>query len=218
MKSFFDNYVGHFTIGMLLLVGWCVSAQAATVTVTWTNPIQNTDDSAIPATGAGSLSSARIEYGTCLTGGGFGTKAGEVVRPMPATTATLNLQPGSTCVRVTVTNSFNIESLPSNVVTRVIDPPQPKPPVLATVAIAINIPLDSLDGFKRTPAFSITANGPGVLMAFCKVATPSVSDSLFTYRGQVYCKPLMNHPRTGEPNCSWPKGVTPTAEIAAPCA
>lgn len=117
-------------LALLALAG---VASAATVTTSWTNPTTNTDGSAIPATGAGSLTQARIEYGTC-NGALFGVKAGEVVRPMPVTTATLNLQPGTTCVRVKVTNTYANESAASNVATRVIDAPTPSPPTNLTVS------------------------------------------------------------------------------------
>lgn len=129
--------IGAFAI---LIVGLLLAgiAQAATVTVTWTNPTQNTDDSAIPTSGEGSLSAARVQYGTCTSGGVFGTAVGDVPRPrgtgaMP-TTATLNLPVGQSCIRVYVTNTYGKESDASNVATRVVDAPTPKPPVLATVA------------------------------------------------------------------------------------
>ncbi len=209
--------VGTLAIALLAL---CVVgiAKAATVNVTWTNPTQNEDNTAIPTSGAGSLSQARIEYGSCLATGGFGTKAGEVTRTMPATTATLNLNPGTTCVRVYVSNTYGIESLPSNVVSQVVNPPQPKPPVLSAVALALNIPLDSQDGFKRTLAMSVTSSGPGVPVGFVKLATPAVGDPVFTWRGQSWCRFLPAHPVTGASNIEWIKGVSTTTDAAAPCA
>ena len=48
-------------------------ALADTVTATWTNPSTNTNGSAIPAPGAGSLTAARNEYRTS-TGAAFGVK------------------------------------------------------------------------------------------------------------------------------------------------
>lgn len=206
---------------ILLLLCFVGIASAATVTYSGTNPTKNTDGTDIPATGAGSLTQLRIEYGTCV-GTAFGTKAGEVTRTSPAAganfTGSLNLQPGTSCLRIFVQNTYGAESDPSNVVTRVVDPPKPMPPTLAAVPLAgLDIPLDSLDGFKRTVAYTVTSNGPGVLAAFCKVATPAASDPLFTYRGQTYCKPLANHPTTGAANCAYIKGVVAT-EIATPCA
>lgn len=118
------------SIALVVLAG---VASGATVTTSWNNPTTNTDGSAIPATGAGSLTQARIEYGTC-NGAAFGVKAGEVIRPMPVTTATLNLQPGTTCERVKVTNTYANESAASNVATRVIDAPTPSAPTNLTVS------------------------------------------------------------------------------------
>jgi len=208
----------------LSLIGSFVSA--ATVTITWVNPTQNTDNTAIPDTGAGSLQSWRFEYGTCLAGGAFGTKVGEFPRTRAVggpslTTTTNNFDPGQTCLRGYTTNTYGVESAVSNVVSKTVTPPQPGPIQLAATPLSgLNIPLDSLDGFKRTPVFSITANGPGVLMGFCKVSTPAASDPVFTYLGQTYCKPLLNHPRTGAENIAWVKDVTPAQKqnAAAPCA
>ena len=117
--------------------------------------------------------------------------------------------------------SANGDSLPSNISCRTNVKPvgPPNPPVLTIAALAgLGIPLDSGDGFTRTPVFTITAGGPGVLVGFCKVGTPSVEDAVYTYRSQPYCKPLLNHPRTGVANIAWLKGVTPSANVAAPCA
>lgn len=137
MKPHKSEYraVGAFCI---LLAALCIAgiAQAATVTVTWVNPTTNTDDSAIPASGPGALTNARIEYGTC-NGAAFGVKAGEVTRPQPATSTTLNLQPGTTCVRVFVSNTYGSESSSSNVGTKVVDAPIPRPPQLTTIAAQV---------------------------------------------------------------------------------
>lgn len=133
----------HSHLGPLLLclagaLIACTAAEAATHVVTWTNPVQNTDDTAIPASGEGSLASARIEWGTCSAAGVFGTAAGSVARPrgtgaMP-TTATLNLPVGTSCMRVFVSNTYGSESGASNVTFRTIDAPTPKPPVMLTSA------------------------------------------------------------------------------------
>lgn len=114
------------------LAGSIDYARSDTVTASWVNPVLNNNGSAIPATGAGSLASARLEYGTCV-GTAFGTKAGEVVRAMPVTTVTLNLDPGTTCIRVKVTNTFGLESAASNVAVKVVSPPTPGAPTNLTV-------------------------------------------------------------------------------------
>lgn len=138
MKCFLDRYIGRFCIAILLLVGLAVRAESATVSVTWVNPTTNTDESAIPSSGDGSIASARVEYGTCTSTGTFGTKVGEVIRArgtnLPATSATLNLPVGVSCVQVKVSNTYGKESDASNVISRTVDAPTPKPPVLATVA------------------------------------------------------------------------------------
>jgi len=113
-------------------------ASAATVTITGTNPITNTDGSAIAVSGPGSLTNARIEYGTCTAGNQFGTRVGDVSRPPVAPGASfsysLNLDPGTSCVRVMVSNTYGNESAPSNVLSRVVPAPTPNPPQLTTIA------------------------------------------------------------------------------------
>ena len=46
---------------------------------------------------------------------------------------TLNLNPGTTCVRAFVSNTYGVESAPSNVSSRVVDPPTPRPPQLTAI-------------------------------------------------------------------------------------
>lgn len=108
-------------------------AAASTLTVTWTNPTLNTDDTPIPATGGESLNSWRIEYGTCAAPNVFGVKAGEFVRTRapggpPLTTATNNVPTGLTCARVFVANVAAKESDASNVASKAVEASTPKPP------------------------------------------------------------------------------------------
>lgn len=196
------------------------------VTVSWIAPTQNTDNS--PLT---NLAGFKVLYGTSAT-------ALNSTQAAPGATTTSSvvssLVAGTWFFTVRAVNAAGAESDNGNVVSRVVSAPlltasasktvtvtpKPMPPtnIQATVAVAINVPLDSLDGFKRTPVFSITSTGPGVLMGFAKIASPSVQDNLFTYRGQAYCKPLLAHPVTGAANVAWIKGVTPTDAVCAPCA
>lgn len=103
-------------------------ALAATITATWQNATQNTDNSAIPATGPGSIANTRIEWGTC-NADTFGTKAGEkLVTGAVTTTATPDLAPGRWCLRAIHINTFGVESDPSATAIKVIDAPKPRPP------------------------------------------------------------------------------------------
>ena len=196
------------------------------VTVSWVAPTQNTDGSTLT-----NLSGFKVLYGTSATA--LNTVVS--VADPTATSKTLSgLAGGTWFFTARAVNAAGAESDNGNVVSKVVTVPlltasksvtlvvnpKPKPPsnVQVTVALAINIPLDSLDGYKRTPVFSITANGPGVLMGFAKLQSPSVEDNVFTYRGQAYCKPLLAHPVTGAPNIAWIKGVTASQDVAAPCA
>src|SRR5690349_11389263 len=114
MKLFSNRLSGGQTLSLAIALMLVVTAaKAATVTITGTMPTQNTDNSTIPATGSGSLSNVRLEYGTC-NGTAFGTKVGEVSRaptaPGAAFSYTLNLDPGTSCVRALVSNTYGKES------------------------------------------------------------------------------------------------------------
>lgn len=109
------------------------SATAATVNVTWTNPVEYVDNTPLaPA----SISRTRIEYGSCLAGGAFGTKAGEFISSgNDAQETSPNLAPGTYCFRAYTTAS-GVESVASNVATSVVVQPAPKPPTLLQALVA----------------------------------------------------------------------------------
>lgn len=75
----------------IVLSAFSLAASAQTVTATWTNATLNTNGTAIPASGAGSLVRTVVEYGSKTSTGGFGVKAGEVFVAAPATTLQLSL-------------------------------------------------------------------------------------------------------------------------------
>ncbi|HXE08334.1 MAG TPA: hypothetical protein VN612_10580, partial [Acidobacteriaceae bacterium] len=69
----------------------------------------------------------------------FGTKVGEFPRTRPTggaalTTTTNNFDPGTTCLRGYVTNTYGIESAVSNVTSKTVTPPQPGPIQLVSIA------------------------------------------------------------------------------------
>jgi hypothetical protein len=115
------------------------AAHAADVTVTWTQPVTNTDGSAIPATGAGSIASNRVEWGGCAAGA-FGTKAGEkVVSPAASSTTITNLGPGTWCFQVFARNTYGAESAASNVASKLVPVPVPNPPVVTAATLAYDL-------------------------------------------------------------------------------
>lgn len=121
------------------------SAMAATATLTWTHPTQNTDGSIIPATGNGSIAQTRVEWGSCNSTGGFGVKESEVVVPYPESTTTINnfLGGETVCFRAYSKNTYGVESNASAVVVKVFDAPKPRPPVLSSViTVAYEVTLD----------------------------------------------------------------------------
>lgn len=176
MRRLIRDYftVPYRVLAWLVLASWAVlgltafgvtRALAADVAVTWTQPTTNTDGSAIPATGPGSIASNRIEWGTC-NGTAFGTKVGErVVSPVATSATVTGLGPATWCFRVYATNTYAQESAASNAAQRVVNPPTPNPPVVtqATIArlwrhgvqrevgrVALNVPCGTLkyDGRK----------------------------------------------------------------------
>lgn len=143
MKSFANSRM--VALAALALVG-CASipepAEAATVVVSWTNPVTNVDGSPVPANSGNleALASWRFEYGTCGAGGAFGTRAGEFIRTRapngpPLTSTTQNLPAGLTCVRAFVRNEAGNESDASNVASREVPASKPGPPTNVTVAL-----------------------------------------------------------------------------------
>jgi len=123
-------------IGLILSM-WSVAphATSAIATLTWILPNQNEDGTTIPLSGSGSLVETRIEYGTCLSGGGFGTKSGQVIVPVPATSVEINsFSSGQTvCFRAFAKNMAGQESAPSNVASKTFTPSPPKPPSLSVI-------------------------------------------------------------------------------------
>lgn len=117
--------------------------------ISWTNATQNTDDTAVPAscpsgqTLCGKLVNTRVEYGSC-NAGAFGTKQGEIVTAWPgAEVMVSNLVVQTYCFRAFHKNDYNVESMVSNITTKTIAPPQPKPPLIAVDTVAYEIKEDS---------------------------------------------------------------------------
>ena len=115
-------------LGVLLLLSFSGPLLAANVTVSWTHPTQFTDGSALALN---QIASTRVEYGSCA-GTAFGTVAGQVTVPAPATTTTISgFAPGTHCFRAytrTTVAAGNQESGPSGMATKVIPFPPPNPP------------------------------------------------------------------------------------------
>jgi predicted phage tail protein len=140
---------------LLLLCLIATPALAANLDLTWTYPSKNVDGTDIPATGAGSIASSKVEWGTC-TGTAFGTKAGEATVPAPTKTYSVpNLAPGTHCARVAVTNSYGVASDFTAAVSRTVDAPKPLPPVI-TMATVVRLYLrDNLSLVAGTIALGV---------------------------------------------------------------
>ena len=115
------------TVPGLLIAGL---ALAAILTVNWQNATTNTDGSAIPASGPGSLTETRIEYGTCNAARtAIASVLGTITVPGTATTAqSPDLGPGVYCARAQHVNTYGVASDWSNVASREILAPKPNPP------------------------------------------------------------------------------------------
>lgn len=105
-------------------------ALAAVLNFSWTAPNQNTDGSAIPASGPGSLTEYVISYGPCNAARTALTSVtGTINRPAPNLTAlSPDLPPGTWCGYAQARNTYNELSDPSGVASRVIAAPKPNPP------------------------------------------------------------------------------------------
>ena len=183
----------------LLLSG---AAHAGDLAVRWTPPTTNTDGSAIPASGAGSLTGTRIEWGTC-SGTAFGTSIGSTIVAAPASSYTITgVEPGTYCVRAFARNTYGGESVASNVSSKLVPAPVPNPPTITTVAVVA--------GMQQTPVYSITSAGKlSTLMGFIDVGKACSGAAVLTYRGNTF------HEVTRSDVKWW--GST-TLRVAAPCA
>lgn len=116
-----------------LLVLAASLANAGDAKLTWTLATQNTDGTAIPATGPERLAATRLEWGSC-DGAGFGIQAGEQIAPVPVTEYTVTgLAAGEHCFRAYSQLANGAESVPTNVVRKTIEPAIPEPPGNLTV-------------------------------------------------------------------------------------
>lgn len=128
------------TLALFLAAGAALlstdSALAASAAVSWTLPTQYEDGSTLAGA---DIASTTVEYGTC-SGTAFGTKAGQVVATGGASSATVNnLAPGTWCFRAFVTTvaaKGAVSSGFSNVASKTVPFPAPKPPTLVDVILA----------------------------------------------------------------------------------
>ena len=155
------------SIVVLLLIGLAVMtcAQAGEINVYWTNPTTNTDGTAIPASGAGSLTGTRVQYGSC-SGTAFGVMTAERVAAAPATTVSFTgVAPGTHCVRAFARNTYDSESVASNVASKIIPAPVPGAPVVSTVATTAYEIRVSKSGLRLLVAGSIALGEPCISQA-----------------------------------------------------
>lgn len=148
-------------IGLSAAIALCLGASpthAGDAVLTWTLATQNTDGTAIPASGPTSLASTRVEWGTC-SGSNFGTKAGEQVVAKPATTHTVtNLSAGTYCFRAYSRTVAGLESAPTNAVTKTILQAPPNPPGNLVVAdLVVYQVIGTPDAFALLPVGTVPA-------------------------------------------------------------
>lgn len=132
----------RYLAGLLLLVSF--TAAAETKTVTWVNATRNTDNTTIPATGAGSLARTTVEYGSCQSRNPdvFGIKIGEIFVAAPASSLAVNLVVVQEyCLRAFHSNTYATAFNPtaagnstfSNVAATTVAPPTPQQPTNITI-------------------------------------------------------------------------------------
>lgn len=110
-------------------------ALADTAMLSWINATQNTDNTAIPATGPGSLTRTTINYGTCnpTKTGITGTVGTMFVAPPATSLSVAMVVVQEYCFNGFHTNTFGSNSALTAVVTKVNPPPTPLPPGGLTV-------------------------------------------------------------------------------------
>ena len=183
----------RLSLALLALIS--PAAWAATATLSWVLPTQNTDGSFIPASGNGALAESRVEYGPCTAGGGLASVENQVNVPAPGTTTTVNGFVGgeTVCFRVRAANNLGVVSEPSNVVSKTFDAPKPRPPILSAVA---------------TTAWEIDLDRRGNVRLARRVGTvelgaPCQNIALDTQRGTVYPVDLQYVTLDRSPRSSW---------------
>ncbi len=142
-------------------IALCLGASpthAGDAVLTWTLATQNTDGTAIPASGPTSLASTRVEWGSC-SGSNFGTKAGEQTVAKPAVTYTVtNLAPGTYCFRAYSRTVAGVESAPTNVVSKTLLQAPPNPPGnLAVADLVVYQVIGTPDRFGFNPVGTVPA-------------------------------------------------------------
>lgn len=138
---------------LLSLAG--LAAHASTVTVSWTNPTQYTDGSALAAS---DITQTRVEYGTC-SGALFGSKLGQFTVAGNGTSGTSpQLAPGTYCFQA-FTTAAGVESAASVAVSGVVPQPAPKPPVLKTTVAIAYAPVQGSFGLAQVRAVGLVAIG-----------------------------------------------------------
>lgn len=151
-------------ITSLVVIALCLGASpshAGDAVLTWTLATQNTDGTAIPASGPTSLASTRVEWGSC-SGSNFGTKAGEQVVAKPTTTYTItNLSAGTYCFRAYSRTVAGVESAPTNVVSKTILQAPPNPPGnLAVADLVVYQFIGTDDAVALLPVGTVPAGTP----------------------------------------------------------
>lgn len=108
------------------------AALAGEAALSWELPTQNTDGTAIPATGPDALNHVRAEWFACTSSTqAWPTTPVSAQIAYPGTSYTVtNLPAGLWCFRVFAVNNAGAESSPSGVGTKQIAPSVPNPPVL----------------------------------------------------------------------------------------
>ena len=129
--------VKRLALAATLCVVTVAAALAAEVTVSWTHPVNFSDGTPLAIA---QIASTRVERGTC-NAGAFGTKQGEQTATGSATSVLFpSLSPGTYCFRAytkATAAAGGLESIASNVASKVIPFPTPSPPVIVTVTTAV---------------------------------------------------------------------------------
>lgn len=135
------------------------TAAAATVSLSWTAPTQNTDGSTIGT--ADAVTSYTILYGLC-NGGALPASPQTQTVAAPALSASVTgLTAGLWCFAMTATNKLNLTSAQTNIATKTILASPPNPPGNLTIgAQTVYQFIGTADKVAMLPVGTAPANAP----------------------------------------------------------
>lgn len=130
-----------FWIGLVALFATSI-AGAATIDLSWTNPVQNTDGTALT-----DAVETRVYYDLCADGVDLGDTT--VTASWPAESAVVDITtPGDWCFRAVTVNSFGNQSVFSNEASATVPEPVPNAPGGLQTVLRVTLTFETAEGVQ----------------------------------------------------------------------